>query len=226
MCVIVIIKNQKQKRYFLNNILKPAINQNPDGQGIAFIRNNKIKIIKGFFSVKDIENIIYKNKLNSFIFHSRIATYGQKSIVNCHPFLVEKKSASIKSCITEKPVLFHNGSISIEKFLNFPEILKNLPDNFSDSYLLARLIAVYGFNISNLFPGNKIAVLYPSGKILITGNFSQDNGIFVSNLSYKYTYKGNSGLYVSQKFNPDLYYQNKSGNNPVVDDNPFKDDNY
>jgi hypothetical protein len=75
---------------------------NPDGGGIAYIENDKIKIFKSFdyTSIKNMIRLLERDNIQ-FIVHYRMSTAGGNCKANLHPFP-----------IGDNMVMFHNGTIS------------------------------------------------------------------------------------------------------------------
>lgn len=83
------------------DILKTCSENNPDGIGFAYIKDNKI-IINKYMDFDDFYSDYSKVEITSpMLIHFRIATHGKVSVQNCHPFRLNSRMA-----------LVHNGIIS------------------------------------------------------------------------------------------------------------------
>jgi len=104
--------------------LRRCWNNNPDGGGIAWVEDSKLKIFK---ELKDFSTFYDKykelkdtNKVTNMLLHFRIRTHGKVNESNCHPFKVNDNIAFI-----------HNGVISGTGLSKC--------DDFSDTYLFNQL---------------------------------------------------------------------------------------
>ena len=93
MCRVVLMNKQGEKEiekeYGLANYMEYLEEQlGGHGNGFALLKDNKvIKLEKGInLDVRDIANTIKKTKYDWCVFHTRLATIGERSDKNCHPF--------------------------------------------------------------------------------------------------------------------------------------------
>lgn len=110
MCGIVGYAGKKDAISKIMTGLKSLEYRGYDSSGIAYIKNNKINILKKEGQIKNLEQKInYKEEINIGISHTRWATHGKADDINAHPHRQGK--------IT----LVHNGIIE-----NYHELKKEL----------------------------------------------------------------------------------------------------
>lgn len=111
MCLILQLNKESQ---ITEEQFKKNLEKNSDGTGIMFANNNKI-IVKREIDSKDKQvNLFTKytkavtetKSLSEVFIHSRLATHGEKDLLNCHPYEVLKGTL-------KQPELYcmHNGII-------------------------------------------------------------------------------------------------------------------
>lgn len=93
MCRLVLMNKEGEKQldnqYGLDKYFKYLEKQlGGHGNGFALMKKGKIiKIDKGInLDVRDIANTIKNTDYDWAIFHTRLASVGEKSDKNCHPF--------------------------------------------------------------------------------------------------------------------------------------------
>ena len=113
MCGIVGYVGKEKALPKIINSLKFLEYRGYDSSGIAFIKNNKIEIIKEIGKIKNLENLVdYQEETYLGIGHTRWATHGVPNKINSHPHRVGKFT------------VVHNGII--ENYLNIKEnLIKN-----------------------------------------------------------------------------------------------------
>ena len=181
-----------------DDILTNCFNNNPDGAGFAFNHNNEVVIRKGYMKLKDFLDAFHKydKKFNfknrGVLIHTRITTHGGTNPQMCHPFPINSDEGALKKIEYCSPfAIVHNGIISltsseatrkkdmsdtaifVQKYLTKIAKNKNWFNNRANIELIEELI------------DSKMAVLNGNGKIIMTSGFTEDNGIFYSNSSYK-----------------------------------------
>ena len=181
-----------------DDILTNCFNNNPDGAGFAFNHNNEVVIRKGYMKLKDFLDAFHKydKKFNfknrGVLIHTRITTHGGTNPQMCHPFPINSDEGALKKIEYCSPfAIVHNGIISltsgeatkkkdmsdtaifVQKYLTKIAKNKNWFNNKANIELIEELI------------DSKMAVLNGNGKIIMTSGFTEDNGIFYSNSSYK-----------------------------------------
>ena len=109
MCGIMGYNGNKNSIPIVLNGLKSLEYRGYDSAGIAYILNNKIKIIKEKGRILELEKLLNNDISNTCIGHTRWATHGKPSKVNSHPHNVGE--------IT----IVHNGII--ENFFTLKEDL-------------------------------------------------------------------------------------------------------
>jgi glucosamine--fructose-6-phosphate aminotransferase (isomerizing) len=134
MCGIVGYIGKRNAIPILVDGLKRLEYRGYDSAGIAFINKNKIDIKRSAGKIKELDNSIKHESLNSFlgVGHTRWATHGKPSEQNAHPH----KADSV--------VLVHNGII--ENYLDLKTELKKNGHVFSsetDTEVISHLISSY-----------------------------------------------------------------------------------
>ena len=175
-----------------------CFDNNPDGAGLAYTKDNKIFIVKGIFDAKQFVEEYHKAVAEAdgaMLVHCRIGTSGFKDYTNCHPHIV-----------SDECVMIHNGILSIDvpkgskvsdTVLYVEQYLKPLPKDFMLNDGIMSLIT------DHIGAGNKFVFLNNHGDFSIANEKAGHwkNGVWFSNYSYEaysfYTkgYKGKSKAY-------------------------------
>ena len=175
-----------------------CFDNNPDGAGLAYTKDNKIFIVKGIFDAKQFVEEYHKAVAEAdgaMLVHCRIGTSGFKDYTNCHPHVV-----------SDECVMIHNGILSIDvpkgskvsdTVLYVEQYLKPLPKDFMLNDGIMSLIT------DHIGAGNKFVFLNNRGDFSIANEKAGHwkNGVWFSNYSYEaysfYTkgYKGKSKAY-------------------------------
>lgn len=202
MCII--IAKPKGVKLPTKKKLERCFKNNPDGAGIAYAEDSKIRVIKGFMTFKEfwqylqvlgkIQNLTKTN----MILHFRLATHGEVLPQNCHPFPVSNNEEDLLTTdILSDMAIAHNGVIrwcGHNKDLSDTQIfIRDIASELKE-YLFTNAMSELISQATN----SKFAVIC-SDKIRLIGTFFADNGCYYSNTSYKYTIY-NSILYSKGKF--------------------------
>lgn len=175
-----------------------CFDNNPDGAGLAYTKDNKIFIVKGIFDANQFVDAYHKAVVEAdgaMLIHCRIGTSGFKDYTNCHPHIV-----------SDECVMIHNGILSIDvpkgskvsdTVLYVEQYLKPLPKDFMLNDGIMSLIT------DHIGAGNKFVFLNNHGDFSIANEKAGHwkNGVWFSNYSYEaysfYTkgYKGKSKVY-------------------------------
>ena len=182
MCIIIV---KPKNTTISDEYLRNSFENNDDGAGIAYTKDEQLYIIKGIFNVDDfVKKVREVEKIaeGSILIHCRIGTSGLKDANNCHPFIVNNST-----------VMVHNGILDIEVpkdslisdtqiFVN--EYLKNAKEDFTKDEGYLKLLS---YAIGN---NNKFAFLDNKGNHIIVNEKQGEwnNGIWYSNQTYTYSY--------------------------------------
>tara|TARA_Y100000356_G_scaffold94387_1_gene79771 strand:- start:2701 stop:3483 length:783 start_codon:yes stop_codon:yes gene_type:complete len=160
--------------------LRNGFNRNPHGSGIAYSKNGKVFIKKGFFSFSEFYKA-YKSigEKHAMLIHFRWATKGGKTKENCHPFKLNQKHAMVHNGTIDRVLCKNNGSDS-SNFAHriLAPIIKENP-----SFIYSKA----GKKMINLAIGqSKVAVIDGSGEAVIFNEQKGhwDEGCWFSNDSY------------------------------------------
>lgn len=183
-----------------------SMNNNGDGAGIMFPHDGKVQIHKGFMNYRQLRRFMrsLKSAVNLYdiplVFHARLATHGKTKPENTHPFPLTNDKALVQAITATADIgIAHNGVIS-----QMPR-----DDIFSDSQLLVMNYLSY-LSWEDLSKGhiralleqlfgkyNRMALMNGNGELLMLGDFEwkADDGLFASNTSYRYAYRGRGTTY-------------------------------
>ena len=182
MCIIAMIPAGKQIN---KNTLENMTNNNPDGSGIAWIQDNKIKTYKTMDNNKFINKALEVQskfcKDSDILIHCRIATSGKTDLDNCHPFKISKDT-----------VFAHNGILNCVEATNKVSdtrmfnkaLLKQLKPEFLDNVTTRKFIG-------EIIKSDKLAFLTVNPKLkrnsyIINRDLGEkENRVWFSNDSYK-----------------------------------------
>jgi hypothetical protein len=179
MCVIIACESKRPTL----KMLKDAQKANPNGSGIAWVKDGKVNFIKGLgLKVKDIFEITEKLPF-PFVIHFRIASSGEVSDALCHPFLIQR-DAPLTLHGKAKAVLFHNGTWSEWQKYTMETACRSLmpvPNgNWNDTRAMAWMAAILGYGILDIID-EKTVVLTKDGLSFSGEGWVDRKGIWCSN---------------------------------------------
>ncbi len=104
MCIIV----HKPKDIILDEIvLKNCFNRNDDGAGIAYVKEGKLVIDKGYHDLDKFLAAVKAVEAEELVIHCRLMSKGEVSDENCHPFRIDSEQ------VPEMSFAFcHNGTLN------------------------------------------------------------------------------------------------------------------
>ena len=188
MCIIILNK----KGLIPRNTLNECCESNPDGMGLMYAKNGKIKIIKEIIDFDSFYSKYMKIRIKhkgNIALHFRIRTAGNVNEKNIHPFFVNQNLAFMHNGILDIEVP-KNSEISDTMIFN-EHILKNLPDDFLNYAGNVELI-------KNYITSSKLLFMDSYGQVTIInedkGNWLKDN--WFSN--YSYCYSGQSYEFIDE----------------------------
>jgi len=227
MCIIVC--KPKGEKLPNKQTLKNCFDNNSDGAGFMFTKNNQVYFEKGFFDFEkfykrllkeyDDNNLIDKN----LVLHFRIGTSGGINKEKTHPFIISNKKEELnKTSGYCKSALVHNGIIS--DYVNNNLQLSDT-QNFIKNFLYP-LLKLSHFDFKNKFVNelitkelatNKIIMLDSKDNLYKFGDFIKEDGILYSNSTYCYSYK-NYMKYYDDYYTTTKYYSSKKEELPFEEE--------
>lgn len=177
MCLAIL---KPEKIIMSEAVLRDSFIGSPDGAGIAYVKEEKVVVEKGFFKLKDFlvayEEAFQANKDSPFLIHFRNRTMGARDADNCHPFTVAGGA------------MIHNGGFNGTG-------AKGGFDGPSDTALWAKTfgeqldyntVFVHQKEIESAIGFNKVALLYGNGKaIILNGHLGTwVNGVWYSHANF------------------------------------------
>lgn len=221
MCVIII--KPKGADYPDAADIKNCWDANPDGAGLMYPVDGKVKIVKGLMTYKALDRAIRKARKDAqgapMIIHCRIATHGKIQPACTHPFPLAALSTMRKTSQSCNLACAHNGIIhgqatddnTSDTMAYLDSIVRPLAsktDIFRDKWAKRVIEATCGLS--------KLAFLDGRGRLLMIGSYIEHDGCQYSNTSYltwggKYGYGcwGVDDDYPADAYKPGVRY---SGN--------------
>ena len=178
MCIAILNKSHSPIK---KATLKNCFNNNDDGAGYVFSKDNKLQFKKGFFTFKNFWNSYNQDMIDNnnpiTAIHFRITTHGKTNADNCHPFQVNKKLGFIHNGIIQ--MVSTDAKRSDTNMFN-EKLLKQLPSNFIRNSAIMKLI-------EESIGQSKLVFLNNQGEYVIANeNLGHwDNDVWYSNYSYK-----------------------------------------
>lgn len=212
--------------------LKTCYTNNDDGAGYAYALDGRVYIKKGFMTWQAFADAFSADKKRynfdklGVLIHFRISTSNTITPQNTHPFPISNDTAMLQKpeSVSDYAVI-HNGIISLTSSTATAE------KTTSDTLVFVR---DYIWNIaqnrgwfrreSNIdliyrLAGSKVAILNRFGEIIHTPGFTEDNGVWYSNDTYKnarvrysHSYDNYGCYYGSRNYNYDYDYDDYYGN--------------
>lgn len=170
------------------SVLTNCFSSNPDGAGIMYQSNGKVKIDKGYMSFSSF--FAAWNSIPSDVdrvAHFRIATSGRIEGGNCHPFPICKDYTEMRKLESWTHIgLAHNGILT--KYTPKDRLMSTHSDTMA---FIKKIVHPLGNlvmrpEVQDLIDdatNNKFAIMSPRQTVLI-GHFIQYQGAFYSNSSY------------------------------------------
>ena len=168
---------------------------NPDGAGVMYAQDGKVRIDKGFMKLSDLEAHLDKLERSldltatGVVLHFRITTHGGTCPENCHPFPLTDSLARLRMTHTSTTVgIAHNGIIPITP--------RDQTTSDTMEYIASQLAplgrALPGFwknqdamtMIQNAIH-SRMVFLTGDGELYMTGDFVEHDGVFYSNRSFE-----------------------------------------
>lgn len=178
--------------------LRTCFENNPDGAGFAFAYNGTVHIKKGFMTFESFMNAFnsYNERYNfhdlGLLIHFRIATHGNRDGTMTHPFPLSCDEGALKKeQYSSDYAVVHNGIISLTSATASRQTGLSDTAVFIRDYLtdIAKndnwFYKKSNFELIHRLIDSKMAVLNSNGDIMFTDGFTEENGIFYSNSSYK-----------------------------------------
>ncbi len=89
MCIILLSQNGKLPD---KDMLRVAHENNPDGFGVMWVKNGRVKTKKGLFTFDQVWDSLVDLEGIPWSMHLRFVTRGEKVDDQCHPFQITSKN--------------------------------------------------------------------------------------------------------------------------------------
>lgn len=187
MCIIAIKPAGKKMQW---DVLKTCFENNPDGAGFAYPKDDHVYISKGFMDFKSFRRAVNEANIKKgtmAMFHFRIATHGGVSEANCHPFPLTSDEKVLRALDVKSTfAIAHNGIVpDVERSKTMSDTMMFVRD-----YLAPLGASVADPNVQHLIgkaAASKLAIMTAT-KIATIGRFVTSNGWLYSNESYAKSY--------------------------------------
>mgnify|MGYP003135485084 CR=1 FL=1 len=178
MCIAIL---KPHKETISKDTLETCFNNNSDGAGYMFAKDNRLQFFKGFFTFEKFyesykRNVVDNDNPMSAI-HFRITTHGLSDKSNCHPFKINENLGFIHNGVINM-VETHKIKSDTSMFNN--RVLKHLPKGFIRNQAITSLI-------EESIGSSKLVFLDNKGNYLISNeNLGEwKNNIWFSNDSHE-----------------------------------------
>lgn len=194
MCVILYKPNNV--RMPDKAVLKTCYDNNPDGAGYMYSKDNNVFIKKGFMTFNEFYKSLKATKKlwnnTPFVIHFRISTQAGVNKECTHPFPLSSNMNDLKKLSYKSNIgIAHNGIIDLtsnyyKKDIKHSDTMEFITDYLS---LIIDNINYYKNNktleLIERLCGSKLAILDRCGHCELIGNFENVDGCYFSNSSYK-----------------------------------------
>lgn len=191
MCVIAV--SRSGNRQPTTDELRSMWKHNPDGAGYMFAESGKVIIHKGFMSFDDFIRSVKSEHFtdgDSVVYHFRISTQAGRTPQMTHPFPLTHHLRECEYLDCWCPIgIAHNGIISLTT--------DHSETTYSDTALfitkyLSKIVRTPGDlddqdvldMIEHLGGWSKFALMDGIGTITTIGEFTEDDGILLSNTNH------------------------------------------
>lgn len=195
MCIIILKKIGVEIP--TKKILKTCFNNNDDGSGFMYVKNNHVIIDKGYMSLKSLRKSLHKKhftKDDLVVYHFRLATSGNKTAKQCHPFPITNNENKLFALNLKTDIGFaHNGIFSnIDATKKLSDTMVFIKDILSEKTIKSNIFndSVFFTLVEKATLSSKLIFLNNKGKYKATGLWIEDKktGLFFSNDTYEYSY--------------------------------------
>lgn len=165
---------------------------NPHGAGMAWVENGEVQIKKGYMKLEDLKADLPLIAGKPAILHFRIASVGNKTADNCHPFDAGGEWA-----------MGHNGTIPNMTTVGEESDTSAFARDILQPILDADKTAIFDTKIQKeleaKIPGSKMVLLNPLGQRVILNEHLGHwvEGVWYSNRSYVLPVKSTQGSWSS-----------------------------
>lgn len=185
-------------------ILTDAARTNSDGGGLAWLDEDKKKIVwRKDLSPDEVHDLLGKEvKDRPWVAHFRIATSGGKLPELTHPFSIDKMASTDKGGEHDS-VLFQNGTMSGWKDMLLQAAASSgtelPPAPWSDTRAIAFLCHVYGKHILSLLDNHSRFLVFEAKEVrtrrmMLWGEWHEQDGFKFSNKGAScFTYQNGKG---------------------------------
>lgn len=164
--------------------IRASARSNGDGGGMAYIKDNKVVVEKGFMKVDDFleryNKVVAEGATESpMLVHFRIATTGAVNKDNCHPFIVGRGEGN--GAVVHNGWFYSGGRNAVKSDTRV--VVERQRNNLSYDAIRNSLVDLE----KEITGSNKLAFLFDDGKYVIVNEDrgTWHDGIWYSNSWFK-----------------------------------------